>query len=68
MVDALPARDRKGGDLGLINLAAALPQAWAPLLSLGTLALFSGGYRPVLWLSTAVFLLGAALFLGVRRR
>lgn len=67
MVDALPPRDRRGGDLGLINLAAALPQAWAPLMALATLEGLQAGYRPVLCLSAAAFAVGAALFAALRR-
>ncbi len=67
MVDALPPRDRKGGDLGLINLAAALPQAWAPLMALAALDVFQAGYRPVLWLSAVAFALGALLFAALKR-
>ena len=67
MVDALPPRDRRGGDLGLINLAAALPQAWAPLMALAALDVFQAGYRPVLWLSAVAFALGAVLFAALKR-
>ncbi|UQV18890.1 hypothetical protein MU852_03140 [Brevundimonas albigilva] len=67
MVDALPPRDQRGGDLGLINLAAALPQAWAPLMALAALDLVQAGYRPVLWLSAAAFAMGAVLFGALKR-
>ncbi|MCV0415084.1 MAG: MFS transporter [Brevundimonas sp.] len=67
MVDALPPRDQRGGDLGLINLAAALPQAWAPLMALAALDLVQAGYRPVLWLSAAAFAMGAILFAALKR-
>lgn len=67
MADVLPDRGRKGRDLGLINLAAALPQAWAPLVALGGLRLFDAGYRPVLTISALGFLAGAAAFAALRR-
>ncbi|MEU7058578.1 MFS transporter [Streptomyces sp. NPDC046197] len=62
MTDVLPKALDRGKDLGVINVANALPQVAAPALA-APLVTYLGGYR-VLYLVAAVIGLAGALLVG----
>ncbi|MFD1657055.1 MFS transporter [Streptomyces caeni] len=62
MTDVLPTALDRGKDLGVINVANALPQVAAPALA-APVVTYLGGYR-VLYLVAAVIGLGGALLVG----
>ncbi|MFE9097750.1 MFS transporter [Streptomyces sp. NPDC007264] len=62
MTDVLPTALDRGKDLGVINVANALPQVAAPALA-APIVTHLGGYR-VLYLVAAVIGLGGALLVG----
>ncbi|MFF8727451.1 MFS transporter [Streptomyces sp. NPDC015171] len=62
MTDVLPAALDRGKDLGVINVANALPQVAAPALA-APVVTHLGGYR-VLYLAAAAIGLGGALLVG----
>lgn len=69
IADVLPTRDDAAKDLGLINLAAALPQTLAPALGSGLLLLSADAYPPLLIVgavSTVVCVIATARIRGVR--
>jgi len=70
VIDVLPNADRPGKDLGVINIANALPQSLAP--ALGGFFLSVGvsdgtNYTLMLWASGIVCLLGALVVLPIKR-
>ncbi|MFJ1971256.1 MFS transporter [Streptomyces sp. NPDC087903] len=65
MTDVLPkARDR-GKDLGVINVANALPQVMAPALA-APIVTYLGGYRMLYLVAAAIGLAGALLVVRIR--
>jgi MFS family permease len=71
-VDALPARDAAGKDMGIWNIASTLPAVLAPLLGSVVIAAADHygytalGYRLVFGIAAVFMLLGAAFVLNVR--
>lgn len=68
MADVLPTAQHKGRDLGLLNLAAVLPQATAPLAALAMVAGLGLDYRALFAAAGAVFLCAGCVFAALRRR
>lgn len=68
MADVLPDVRDKGRDLGLLNLAAVLPQALAPLLALAMVAGLGLGYRALFVVAAGVFLAAGGVFASLRVR
>jgi MFS family permease len=67
VTDVLPnRRDDAGKDLGLFNVASALPQSIAPAIASGILMYSGGGYAAVFVASGIVATLGAVFVLPVR--
>jgi MFS family permease len=62
MTDVLPKALDRGKDLGVINIANALPQVAAPVLA-APIVTYLGGYR-VLYLVAAVIGLAGAVLVG----
>lgn len=70
IIDVLPNADRPGKDLGVINIANALPQSLAPAAGLFFLGVGSAGntnYTAMLWAAGVVCLLGALVILPIKR-
>ena len=70
VIDVLPNADRPGEDLGVINIANALPQPFAPALGglfLGIGVPDSSNYTLMLWASGIVCVLGALVVLPIKR-
>ncbi|OII26242.1 MFS transporter [Frigoribacterium sp. MCBA15_019] len=70
VVDVLPNADRPGKDLGVINIANALPQSLAPALALFFLGIGNAGsdnYTVMLWAAGAVAILGALAVIPIKR-
>ena len=61
----LPDPHTRGKDLGIMNIATAVPQAMAPLLGAGVVALLAG-FQGLFILSAAAALLGALAVLPIR--
>jgi len=61
IVDVLPEREREAGrNLGIFNIAAALPQSIAPTIA-PVILYFAGGSYAVLFVAAAAFAVGAGL-------
>jgi MFS family permease len=70
VVDVLPNADRPGKDLGVINIANALPQSLAPAISLFFLSIGSShadNYVLMCWAAGVVALLGALVVIPIKR-
>ncbi|NQX29973.1 MFS transporter [Microbacteriaceae bacterium VKM Ac-2854] len=68
VIDVLPDPDKPGKDLGVVNIANALPQSVAPALGLLLLGLGGGdNYPALLWGAGIVALLGAAVVIPIRK-
>ncbi|URI15970.1 MULTISPECIES: MFS transporter [Brevundimonas] len=65
MADVLPTEEDRGKDMGLINLAAALPQAIAPLIAVW-LQSHDGGIRPLFGVAALCFGSAALLLAGLK--
>ncbi|MFF9144703.1 MFS transporter [Streptomyces sp. NPDC014861] len=65
MTDVLPTAHDRGKDLGVINVANALPQVAAPALA-APLVTHLGGYRALYLVSAALGLAGAVLVRRIR--
>ncbi|MFB6435982.1 MFS transporter [Streptomyces sp. NPDC056411] len=65
MTDVLPTAAHRAKDLGLINIANALPQVAAPALA-APLVHQLGGYRVLYGVAAGIGLLGAVLVLRIR--
>jgi hypothetical protein len=66
----LPNADRPGKDLGVINIANALPQSLAPAISLFFLSIGSShadNYVLMCWAAGVVALLGALVVIPIKR-
>jgi MFS family permease len=66
VVDVLPDPDQAAKDLGVLNIAGALPFSLAPALAPAVLALGGGSYRVLLTVAGACAVAGAACILPVR--
>jgi MFS family permease len=66
VVDVLPATDSAAKDLGVLNIAGALPFAVAPALAPAVLALGDGKYGTLYATASACALIGAAAILPVK--
>ncbi|PZF58190.1 MFS transporter [Curtobacterium sp. MCSS17_008] len=68
VVDVLPDPERPGKDLGVINIANALPQSLAPAVGLFLLGLGGGqNYTLMLWGAGVAVLLGALVILPIKK-
>jgi len=70
VVDVLPNADRPGKDLGVINIANALPQSLAPAFALVLLQVGSPdaqNYSLMLWGAGAAAVLGALAVIPIKR-
>ena len=65
MTEVLPAAADRGKDLGVINVANALPQVLAPALA-GPIVTYLGGYPVLYGLAAAVGIAGAVLVFRIR--
>ncbi|WP_291412955.1 MFS transporter [Actinophytocola sp.] len=65
MTEVLPAAGDRGKDLGVINVANALPQVLAPALA-APIVTYLGGYPVLYGLAAAVGLAGAVLVFKIR--
>lgn len=71
ILEVLPNRDDSGKDLGVFNMANAIPQSAAPFL--GSLLLAAGAgstgpnYTLMLWAAALVALVGAVVVLPIRK-
>lgn len=65
MADVLPTEEDRGKDMGLINLAVALPQAIAPLIAVW-LQYHEGGMRPLFVVAALCFGMAALLIAGLK--
>ncbi|WP_052460858.1 MFS transporter [Microbacterium gorillae] len=65
MTQVLPSTDAAGKDLGILNIATALPQALTPAIA-GLLITFAGGYAAIFVAGIIFALLGAATVLPIR--
>jgi MFS family permease len=63
--EVLPAADTRAKDLGVINVANALPQVFAPFLG-SFLVARAGGYVTLYLVATAVCLLGSVFVRNIR--
>ncbi|MCI2239932.1 MFS transporter [Paenibacillus sp. TRM 82003] len=70
VIDVLPSEAQAGKDLGVFNMANALPQSLAPaaaLVLLGVGSAANQNYQLMLWGAGAVTVLGAVAILFVRK-
>jgi MFS family permease len=71
VVDVLPNADRPGKDLGVINIANALPQSLAPAVALFFLKIGSGdaadNYTLMCWAAGAIAIIGALVVIPIKR-
>lgn len=65
MNEVLPTTDQAAKDLGILNIATALPQAFTPAL-VGVLILITGGYTAVFVAGVIFAVLGALTVLPIR--
>jgi MFS family permease len=65
ITEVLPAADDRAKDLGVINIANALPQVLAPAFALVILAL-GGGYSALYVVAAAVSVLGSVLVVNIK--
>lgn len=65
MTDVLPKAQDRAKDLGVINVANALPQVAAPALA-APIVMYLGGYRVLYLVSAVVGLVGALLVVRIR--
>jgi MFS family permease len=69
VVDVLPNPDDSGKDLGVFNIASALPQTMAPTFGAALLAvgsLHNQNYAPMLYVAGALALIGALVVLPIK--
>jgi MFS family permease len=65
MTDVLPTALDRGKDLGVINVANALPQVAAPVLA-APIVTYLGGYRALYLVAAVIGLAGAVLVRRIR--
>jgi MFS family permease len=66
VADVLPAKDRIAKDLGVLNIANALPFSLAPALAPVILAIGSGSYSALYAVAGVCAVIGAVAILRVR--
>ena len=69
VVDVLPNPDDSGKDLGVVNIASALPQTAAPVVGAALLAVGSlqnQNYTLMLYVAGALALIGALVVLPIK--
>jgi MFS family permease len=66
VADVLPDRNRAGKDLGVLNIAGALPSSIAPAIAPAILAIGSGSYSLLYAVAGVCAVLGAIAILPVR--
>ena len=67
VVDVLPNKDNAAKDLGVFNMASALPFSIAPAIAPAILAIGSGGYGVLYAVAGACAIIGAIAILPVKR-
>ena len=67
VADVLPDQDNVAKDLGVFNVAAALPSSVAPAIAPVILAVSSGSYGVLYAVAGACAIVGGAAILPVRR-
>lgn len=72
VVDVLPNPDDAGKDLGVFNIANALPQTLAPILAgviIGLSPTIGGhaNYQPMLWVAGILALVGAVVIIPIKK-
>ncbi|WP_432482741.1 MFS transporter [Kineococcus esterisolvens] len=70
VIDVLPSPEEAGKDLGVLNMANALPQSLAPAATAALLAVGSAtseNYGLMLWVAGVVTVLGAVAIMFVRK-
>jgi MFS family permease len=67
VVDVLPNPDRVAKDLGVLNIAGALPSSIAPAIAPAILTVGGGSYSVLYGVAGVCALLGAAAVLPIRR-
>jgi MFS family permease len=67
VVDVLPSGDRVAKDLGVLNIAGALPSSIAPAIAPLILVLGNGSYGVLYAVAGVCALLGAVAILPIRR-
>jgi MFS family permease len=67
VVDVLPARDNAAKDLGVFNIAGALPFSIAPAIAPAILAIGGGSYGVLYAVAGVCAIVGAAFILRVKR-
>ena len=67
VVDVLPNRDNAAKDLGVFNMASALPFSIAPAIAPAILAIGSGSYGVLYAVAGACAIIGAVAILPVKR-
>ncbi len=70
VIDVLPNADQPGKDLGVLNVANAMPQTLAPSIALyflGVGSMANQNYSLMLWAAGAVAILGAVAVLPIKR-
>ena len=66
VADVLPDRDKSAKDLGVLNIAGALPSSVAPAIAPAILAIGGGSYGLLYAVAGVCAVLGAAAILPVR--
>jgi MFS family permease len=67
VADVLPNRDNAAKDLGVLNIAGALPFTVAPAIAPAILAIGSGSYGVLYGFAGVCAILGAVAILPVKR-
>jgi MFS family permease len=67
VVDVLPGGDRAAKDLGVFNIAGALPYSIAPAIAPLVLTIGGGSYGVLYAVAGCCAILGALAIIGVRR-
>ena len=65
ITEVLPSADDRAKDLGVINIANALPQVLAPVVAAGILGL-GFGYSTLYVVAAAVSVLGSVLVVNIK--
>lgn len=66
MVDVLPSQGDAGKDLGVLNVAANVPQALTPVVAATLLAIFGGNYASIFAFAALMVLLSSFLVLPIK--
>ena len=66
MVDVLPARDDAAKDLGILNVAANVPQALTPVIVAALLGAFHGNYATIFVYSAVATVISSLFVLPIK--